>query len=445
MKKILKLKPYTLILLSFITIIFLGAILLMLPMSTIDGYSRGFLESLFTATSAACVTGLVVNDINTTYNFFGKAIILILIQLGGLGVLTFSSMLIMLMSKKMGYYTKKIVSEDINYSIVTEIPTYLKRVSLVVFGIEFIGALLLLFQYIRDYPLEKAIYYSVFHSISAFCNAGFSLYPTSLELFVSNIWVNIVISALIILGGIGFAAILDIYNVKKGVRRKISISTKMAIIFSTFLIIIGMILIFFVEYTNKNSIGELGFFSKILASFFQSVTTRTAGFNTIPLGSLRMPTIVIFLFLMFIGASPGSTGGGVKTTTFGIIVIGVLCSITGRENIEYRRRKISWNTFNKACAIILVSVIYIFIMIFFITIFDSDKEFLPLIFELVSAFGTVGLSMGITADLSVYTKIIIIVTMFIGRIGPLTIMFALSKKKIKTGKYKYPEETILIG
>ncbi|WP_067139114.1 TrkH family potassium uptake protein [Oceanivirga salmonicida] len=445
MKRILKLPPYQLILLSFITIILVGAVLLMLPISTIDGNPRGFLESLFTATSAACVTGLVVNNINTTYNLFGKSIILILIQLGGLGVLTFSSMLILLVSKKMGYYTKKVLSEDLNYNIVTEIPTYLKKVSLVVFGIEFIGAVLLFFQYIREYSIEKAIYYSIFHSVSAFCNAGFSLYRTSLEVFVSNTWVNIVICILIILGGIGFAAILDIYNVKTGIRRRISASTKMAITFSAFLIVTGMILIFLVEFNNSNSLGELGFFSKILASFFQSVTTRTAGFNTIPLDSLKMPTIIVFLFLMFIGASPGSTGGGIKTTTFGIIAIGVLSSITGKEHIEYRKRRISWNIFNKACAIVLISVLYILLTIFLITLFDSDKSFLSLMFELVSAFGTVGLSMGITADLSVYTKIIIIITMFIGRIGPLTIMFALSKKKIKTGKYRYPEETILIG
>lgn len=445
MRKLLKLTPYTLILLSFIIIILIGAILLTLPISSLDGNYRNFLESLFTATSAACVTGLVINDINTTYTFFGKGVILVLIQLGGLGVLTFSSMLILLVSKKMGYYTKKIVSEDLNYNVITEIPKYLKQVSLVVFGIEFIGAVLLFMEYIREYSFTKAIYYSVFHSISAFCNAGFSLYMTSLEKYNSNIWINLVIATLIVLGGIGFAAILDIYNVKKGIRRRITISTKIAITFSIFLIIIGAILIFLVEYTNNKTIGNLNIFSKLIASIFQSITTRTAGFNTIPLGSLKMPTIILFLFLMFIGASPGSTGGGVKTTTFGVIVIGVWCAITGREDIEYRKRKISWNIFNKACAIILISILYLLFAIFLITIFDSDKSFLSLMFELVSAFGTVGLSMGITPSLTVYSKIIIIITMFIGRIGPLTIMFALSKKRIKVGKYKYPFETVLIG
>lgn len=445
MRKIIKFTPYTLILLSFVSIILLGAVLLMLPISNLDSNYRGFLESLFTATSAACVTGLVVNDIHATYTIFGRFVILTLIQLGGLGVLTFSSMLILLISQKMGYYTKKIVSEDLNYDIVTEIPTYLKKVSMVVFGIELIGAFLLFIQYIREYKFLKAVYYSIFHSISAFCNAGFSLYRTNLEKYNSNVWVNLVIASLIVLGGIGFSAILDIYNVKKGIRRRINISTKIAVTFSIFLIIIGTVIIFIVEFNNKKSIGEFNIVYKFLASFFQSVSTRTAGFNTIALDSLKTPTIIIFIFLMFIGASPGSTGGGVKTTTIGVIIIGVWCAIKGREDIEYNKRKISWKTFNRACAVLIISVLYVTFAIFFMTLFDEEKNFLSLVFELVSAFGTVGLSMGITADLSVYSKIIIIITMFIGRIGPLTIMYTISRRKIKVGNYKYPTETVLIG
>lgn len=445
MKNLLKLKPYTQILLSFAIIILIGAFLLMLPISNAKGTTQNFLDALFTATSAACVTGLVVNDINTTYTMFGKLVILILIQLGGLGILTFSSMLLMLISNRMGYYTKKIVSEDINFSMVTEVPIYLKKVSMVVFGIEFVGAFLLLFQFIRLYPLPKAIFYSIFHSISAFCNAGFSLFNNSLEDFSSNIIVNIVIISLILLGGIGFAAILDIYNVKKKVRRHLTISTRLGIIISIILIIVGAVPFFVIEYTNVETIANFGIFKKILVSMFQSITTRTAGFNTVNLTNLRIPTVILFLFLMFVGASPGSTGGGIKTTTMGIMLIGVWCSITGRQDIEYRKRKISWNTFNKAVAIIVASIMYIFVALFIISIFETDKDFIKLLFELVSAFGTVGLSMGITADLSIVSKLIIILTMFIGRIGPLTIMLALSKKKIKTGKYKYPDENVLIG
>lgn len=445
MKKGIKLTPYTQILLSFALIILIGSILLSLPISSETGESLNFLDAVFTATSAVCVTGLVVNDVSTTYTFFGKFVILVLIQLGGLGILTFSSMMILLISNKMGYYTKKIVSEDINYNIVTEIPQYLKKVSMVVFGIEFIGALLLFIQYITQYSLKKALAFSIFHSISAFCNAGFSLYSNNLEGYVNNPLVNFVISSLIILGGLGFAAIVDIYNVKKGIRRKVSISTKLSLIITISLIFLGTVLIFLLEYNNADSMGNLSFGSKLMAAYFQSVSIRTAGFNTIALSNLKVPTIMLFVFLMYVGASSGSTGGGIKTTTFGILFLGVYAAITGREDIEFGRRKISWSLFNKATAILIMSIMYIMIALFLMTIFENNIDYLKLLFELVSAFGTVGLSTGITANLKEATKIILILTMFIGRIGPLTILFAISKKKIKTGKYKYPEETVLIG
>lgn len=444
MKKI-KLSPYILILLSFAIMMFLGAFLLCLPLAQISGKSGNFLENLFTATSALCVTGLVVNDISITYTIFGKIVILILIQLGGLGVLTVSSMVILSISRKMGYYTKKIVSEDINYNILTEIPRYLKNVSIVVFGIEFIGAVLLFFEFSKKMPFIQAVGYSIFHSVSAFCNAGFALFSNNMENYTGNILINFVITSLIILGGLGFAAILDVYNVIKKTRRKLSTSTHLAIVMTIFLICFGAVMTFILEYSNKGTIGNLSLHDKLLSSYFQSVTLRTAGFQTVDLATLTTPTIIIYLFLMFIGASPGSTGGGLKTTTLGILLLGVMNAITGREDIEYRRRRLSWQIFNKACAILMLSLFYLFVMIIIMSIFDSSKGFLPLLFELISAFGTVGLSMGLTAKLSIISKLIIILTMYIGRVGPLTIMYALSKKKYREGKYKYPEETILIG
>lgn len=444
MKKI-KLSPYILILLSFAIMMFLGALLLCLPLAQISGKSGNFLENLFTATSALCVTGLVVNDISITYTIFGKIVILILIQLGGLGVLTVSSMVILSISRKMGYYTKKIVSEDINYNILTEIPRYLKNVSIVVFGIEFVGAVLLFFEFSKKLPFIQAVGYSIFHSVSAFCNAGFALFSNNMENYTGNILINFVITSLIILGGLGFAAILDVYNVIKKTRRKLSTSTHLAIAMTIFLICFGAIMTFILEYSNKGTIGNLSLHDKLLSSYFQSVTLRTAGFQTVDLATLTTPTIIIYLFLMFIGASPGSTGGGLKTTTLGILLLGVMNAITGKEDIEYRRRRLSWQTFNKACAILMLSLFYLFVMIIIMSIFDSSKGFLPLLFELISAFGTVGLSMGVTAKLSIISKLIIILTMYIGRVGPLTIMYALSKKKCREGKYKYPEETILIG
>lgn len=445
MKKIFKLTPYTQILLSFAFIIIIGAFLLSLPISSVNNTGKSFIEALFTSTSAVCVTGLTVSDINMTYSVFGKTVIIILIQLGGLGILTFSSMIILLLSRKMGYYTKKIVSEDLNYNIITEIPSYLKKVSLVVFLIEILGAALLFTQYIKEFNFTKALAYSIFHSVSAFCNAGFSLHSNSLESYYANSAINMIIIYLIVLGGLGFAAILDLYNVSFGIRRKLSLSTRLAIMISVSLIALGTILTFLIEYSNPNTIGQLSLSKKFMVSLFQSVTTRTAGFQTINLAYLKTPTILLYLFLMFIGASPGSTGGGIKTTTFGILIFGIVTAVTGKENIEYEKRKLSWTLFNKATAILLISISYTFIAIFLLSIFDSDKQFLSLVFELVSAFGTVGLSMGITGQLSIYSKLIIILTMFIGRIGPLTVLLSISKKKLKTGKYKYPEETLLIG
>ena len=241
MKKI-KLSPYILILLSFAIMMFLGAFLLCLPLAQISGKSGNFLENLFTATSALCVTGLVVNDISITYTIFGKIVILILIQLGGLGVLTVSSMVILSISRKMGYYTKKIVSEDINYNILTEIPRYLKNVSIVVFGIEFVGAVLLFFEFSKKLPFIQAVGYSIFHSVSAFCNAGFALFSNNMENYTGNILINFVITTLIILGGLGFAAILDVYNVIKKTRRKLSTSTHLAIVMTIFLICFGAVM-----------------------------------------------------------------------------------------------------------------------------------------------------------------------------------------------------------
>lgn len=444
MKRI-KLSPYVLILLSFVILLLIGAILLMLPISLQNGQFGNFLDSLFTATSALCVTGLVVNDVNTTYTIFGKIVILILIQLGGLGVLTFSSMVLLTISSKMGYYTKKIVSEDINYNILTEIPTFLKQVFLVVFLIELIGAIFLFFTFITKMPFLNALGYSIFHAISAFCNAGFALFANNLEDFTGNFLINFVITSLIILGGIGFASIIDIYNVILKKRRKVSASTHIAIYMTIFLVIIGAIFTFLLEFNNENTLANLPLYKKILASYFQSVTLRTAGFQTINLSYITMPTILLYIALMFVGASPGSTGGGIKTTTVGVLILGVINAVTGREDIEYRKRKISWSIFNKACAILVISLLYVSVMLFLMSIFDTEKGFLPLLFELISAFGTVGLSMGLTASLSVPTKLILIITMYIGRVGPLTIIYAISRKRRKEGKYKYPEETVLIG
>lgn len=439
-----KISPYILILISFISIILIGATFLTFSFSLQKGVNISFFEALFTATSAVTVTGLSILDVSKTFNDFGTLVILILIQLGGLGILTFSSLIVLLVSKKIGYYTKKIVKEDLNFEDKFDIYLYIKKVAMVVFGIEFLGAFFLLSNFLKTYTLGKAIFYSIFHSISAFCNAGFSLYSNNLEGFVDNIHVNIVIAFLIFTGGVGFAAIIDVYDYIRGKSRRVTINTKFSLYITFSLLFIGMFSFLILEYTNSSSIGEMSFLKKVLASFFQSVSLRTAGFNTVSLNELRIPTVLIACVLMFIGASPGSTGGGIKTNTVGIIFLGIRASLKNKEDILFSKRRISFRTFNKAAALLLIAISYVFVIFVLMSIFESDKDIVKVLFELVSAMGTVGLSMGLTSSLTIYSKALLILTMFLGRVGLLTVVLSLSGTTEK-GKYTYPEENILIG
>lgn len=437
--------PYMTILLSFVIVTILGGILLSLPISLNYGESVKLIDGFFIATSAICVTGLSSIDIGSVYNTFGQIVILILIQLGGLGVITFTSVIIILISKKIGYYTKKIVQEDINIDTTFRIEEYVKKVIFSVILIEFVGAFVLFFEFIKRFNFLKAVYYSLFHSISAFCNAGFALFSDNLYGFKNSFLINITIPLLIFLGGIGFSTILNCYNVFRKKEKRLTLTTKLSIKISIFLIIAGTFAMFILEYSNKSTIGNLSFVQKLEASFFQSVSTRTAGFNTISILGLKRSTSLLFIILMFIGASPGSTGGGIKTTTFGLIALGTWATLKNKDGIEYDKRSISWRIYSKAIAILFISLIYTTICIFLLILFERNKNFLDLVFEVYSAFGTVGLSRDLTPSLSDISKFILIVTMFVGRVGPLTIALALSKSNLKKGHYTYPQENILIG
>ena len=445
LKKKVYFSPYITILMSFFIVILIGGGILSLPFVTLSGKGTNLIEGIFTATSAVCVTGLTVNDVSTTYNLIGKTIILVLIQLGGIGLITFSSLLILLISKEISYYTKKIVQEDINAETVFNIQKYVKKVIVTVLLIELIGAAVLFFEFIKKFKFLKAIYYSVFHSVSAFCNAGFSLFSDNLESFKGSMIINTVIPILIIVGGLGFSTIINVYKYLRKKDKRITTTSKITLKVTLGFVIFGAFFIFIFEHANIKTIGNYTFMEKIGAAFFQSVTTRTAGFNTMSLAGMKEITVLLFIFFMFIGASPGSTGGGVKTTTFGLIVLGVITIIKNEEYIEYNGRKISWTNFNRAISIVFISVCYIVIILFLLILLEPDINVMNLLFELISAFGTVGVTRNLTPYLGNMSKILLIVTMFIGRVGPLTIVSALSLKKIKSGKYKYPEENILIG
>ena len=444
LKKQKEISPYIIILASFIIIILIGGFLLSLPIATENGQKTNLLEGMFTATSAVCVTGLTVNDVSKVYNLFGKTVIMVLIQLGGIGIITFSTVVVTMISKKVGYFTKKLIQEDINTNTTFEIQKFVKKVLTTVFIIEIIGAAILFLKFIKIFDYKTAAYYAIFHSISAFCNAGFALFSNNLSDFKNSIIINTVIPVLIFLGGIGFAAILNIYQYFLKKDRRLTTTTRIAIKMSIFLIIFGTILTFILEYSNNKTLGTLPFFEKIGAAFFQSVTTRTAGFNTISIAELREPTVFLFVVLMFIGASPGSTGGGIKTTTVGLILFGIVTTIKNKEHLEYNKRRISWKIYNKARVFVFISIMYV-VVILFLLIWLEDIRVIELGFELVSAFGTVGLSRDLTPQLSDISKLLIMITMFVGRVGPLTIALALSKVKNSKGRYVYPKEDILIG
>ena len=439
-----KISPYTIILVSFIIIILIGGFLLSSSIAIENGQRTNLLEGMFTATSAVCVTGLTVNDVSKVYNLFGKTVIMVLIQLGGIGIITFSTVVVAMISKKVGYFAKKLIQEDINTNTTFEIQKFVKKVLITVFIIEIIGAAILFLKFIKIFDYKTAAYYAIFHSISAFCNAGFALFSNNLSDFKNSIIINTVIPILIFLGGIGFAAILNIYQYFLKKDKRLTATTRIAVKMSIFLIIFGTVLTFILEYSNSKTLGTLPFFEKIGAAFFQSVTTRTAGFNTISIAELREPTVFLFVVLMFIGASPGSTGGGIKTTTAGLILLGIAATIKNKEYLEYKKRRISWKIYNKAMVIVFISIMYV-VVILFLLIWLEDRRVIELGFELVSAFGTVGLSRDLTPQLSSISKLLIMITMFVGRVGPLTITLALSRSKNTKGRYVYPKEDILIG
>ena len=438
-----KLKPSQILFFSFILIIFIGTILLLLPISQGSEGNLSFFEALFTATSSLSVTGLSVVDISRAYSKFGQTIILVLIQLGGLGVMTFSSVFMLLIGRRIKYHEKKILMENLNRDSLDNIVDFIVKLIKIVFLIEFIGAIFLLIRFKQDMALLDAIFYSIFHSISAFCNAGISIFPDNLLSYSDSIIINFTISSLIIIGGIGFAVIYSFIDKIKDRKKESTLTTKVAVRITIWLLVIGFFVIIITEYNNPETIGTMSFFDKIMASFFQSATVRTAGFYTISVDKLMPGTRYLFYLFMFIGASPGSTGGGVKTTTFGVIIYSIIAIIRNKKDVTIINRRISWHIINRALAILVISISYVSVITFAILIFE-ERDLIDIIFETMGAFSTAGFSTGITPTLHDFSKILLMLTMIIGRLGPLTFAIALGEE-LKVAKYRYPRENILIG
>lgn len=442
----LKLAPAQIVILSFSGIIFLGTVLLALPISSVESKSISLVDAFFTATSATCVTGLSTLSLADSFSFIGQIIVLILIQIGGLGFMTLSSSMTILLGKALAVKNQVMMQDLLDISSFEDLVAMIMDIIKYTLVIELWGGIFLTIGFsLEGYDFGQALYYGFFHSISAFCNAGFSLFNNSLENFATSPIINITTSTLIILGGFGFIVLKELESVifKKRKIVNLSIHSKIVLVTNFVLISLVGIYLFFGEFLH--ALSDYTWWEQLQIAFFQSVTTRTAGFNTIPLNNLHQHSLYLISLIMFIGASPGSTGGGIKTTTFAILFQSVKATLRGKDRVEFFDRTVPNSVVVRATAIIVISLIIVSFFILLMMRIETEHGFLSIFFEVVSAFATVGLSLGITPYLSAAGKLAIVLLMFIGRVGPLTMALAIGQKRQEGGKYEYPDGRVLIG
>lgn len=441
---------------GFLVALLVGTILLMLPVSSANGNGTDFITALFTATTSLCVTGLVVVPTYAYWSIFGKVIILILIQLGGLGIISFTIGFLIIIGKKISLKERKMIQESYNLDSAQGVLKILRKIFGITVKIEGIGAILYSIQFIPEYGIVKGICYSVFHSVSAFCNAGIDIIGNdSLVKYQGNVLVNFTTMMLIICGGIGFIVWLDIGGIISEIRNKklspnkfierMKLHTKLVLITTAILVGGGFLFILLFEYNNPDTLGNMTFGNKCLAALFEAVTLRTAGFMTVSQAGFRDGTFMIMCGLMIVGGSPLGTAGGIKTTTLALVILLTWATIKGKDDIEVCRRRINKQNVRSAVAIgtIVLSILAVAIMALS---FTEGAPLKVITFEAVSALGTVGLSMDFTASLTAIGKLIIIVLMFFGRVGPITIAMAMAGRARKDRKItNYPEKRVMIG
>jgi len=427
---------------AFAGAIIAGSLLLMIPAMTADG-NISFIDALFTSTSAICVTGLIVQDTATYFSALGKSVILILIQIGGLGIMTVGTIFGLILGKKIQIKDKFYIDSSFGPRQPFIVSRFFATIAAATAVFEVSGFIIiflkLYFQY--SYPLKSALTFSLFHSVSAFNNAGFSLYSNSLEFFASDFIINVTVMLLIIIGGLGFPVMSEIISYRKV--KKFSLHAKIVFLVTAILILAGAVIFFLFEFKNPETIGTKPITVKILSSFFQSVTARTAGFNTISTGKLTQFSLFFITLLMFIGASPGGTGGGIKTTTVAVVTAGSLGAFRGRSQVVLFKRKLPDGLFSRALTITLAAVVLIFLSTIGILIFEKCT-LTQALFEVTSAFGTVGLSTGITNSLTIPSKVILILCMYIGRIGISTLALGLALRS-RADRIIHSEETVTIS
>lgn len=436
-----ELNPPRILMLGFGSLILLGAILLNLPIATKIGESIGFIDALFTSASAVCITGLAVVNTGEYWSLFGKIVIIMLIQIGGLGVMTMATAGALIIGKKISLKERLVIKEQLNQKSMSGLVKLTKYVLLSTLAIEGIGSILLSIRFIPIYGWIKGIWFSIFHSISAFCNAGFDITGNSIVPFAGDFVINITISLLVILGGIGFTVFIDVTRNRRF--KKFNLHTKVVLSITSILLVLGMLVFLIIEFNNPNTIGNMSSSEKIISSFFQSVVTRTAGFNSVDMASILDTTTFFMIILMFIGGSPGSTAGGAKTTTIATLMMTTISIIKGDRDVVIYKRTINEDIIKRSLAIVVVSMTLIIVVSTILTI-TEDFIFLDVLFETTSAFATVGLSRGITPNLSSIGKFIIALTMYAGRVGSLTMAFAFANKN-KAKKYRYADGNIIVG
>ena len=449
--KKIKLSTTQIILLSFLITILFGSLLLSLPISWANGITVSYLDALFTATTATCVTGLVTLPTVSTWSVFGQIVILVLIQIGGLGIITIMSGIMLLINKKMDISDRLLIQDAFNLNTMSGLTSFIKKVLLGTLIIEGIGALLYAFVFVPDFG-AKGIWISIFNSVSAFCNAGIDIISeNSLINYATNPLINIVTSLLIILGGLGYVVWWDVIRVfknrtskNKRIFRHLTLHSKIAITLTFVLILVGGLIILALEYSNPLTVGTMNLFNKIQVCFFQSVTTRTAGFATIPQENLKDSTALISLILMFIGGSPVGTAGGVKTVTVAVLACCAIATIKNKNRASLFHRSISEASIKKAVAVV-VTFLSICTLSTILLVATNNLSALDALYEAVSATATVGLSRNLTSNLNNFGKIIIIVTMYFGRVGPISLAVALGSKNESQNVISDPIEEISIG
>ncbi len=443
------LSPERIFILSFAGLIIVGAFLLWSPSSATKGH-LSVVDAIFSSASAVCVTGLTVIDVGKDLSFAGQLITIFLFQIGGLGIITFSTLFFALMGRGISTKGREILQSTFMHTPRVDFFGVLKSILLSTFIFEFVGVLLLWSRFAQDYSPGHAFYLAVYHAISAFNNCGYTLFSDSLIGYQGDLFVNVTIMGLIILGGIGFIVQYELFARIRGSQKRLSVHTKIVLLTTGILILSGAAL--FYVFERERILKNLPFQTQLLASFFQSITPRTAGFNTVDISHLANQTILTIMVLMFIGASPGSTGGGVKTTSASLLFLLMLSRLRGNEDVHIFKRTIPRELINRTISIILASVFSIFLitsLLLFavqgdLPFTESRRLFVEYLFETISAFGTVGLSMSVTPTLNDFQKIATILIMFAGRVGPLTLAFSLSRRMLKT-TITYAEEGVMVG